>query len=137
MILLFLVAGNVASSSNSEREESLVLDEEDDILIYSNSEITVFAFAEVLNALQTANAASLTDMDRVCAVIKALLPAEFMHVIRIVYCFMVSMRNYFDAQTLRVDDCDTTRVVQGVWCQLTSFGLFQSVLSCASCFQIL
>ena len=43
-----LVAGNVASSSNSEREESLVLDEEDDILIYSNSEITVFAFAEVL-----------------------------------------------------------------------------------------
>ena len=69
-----LVAGNVASSSNSEREESLVVDEEDDILIYSNSEITVFAFAEVLNALQTANAASLTDMDRVCAVIKALLP---------------------------------------------------------------
>ena len=38
------------------------------------SEITVFAFAEILNPLQTANAASLKDLDRVCAVIIALLP---------------------------------------------------------------
>ncbi len=46
------------------------------MLIYSGSEVTVFAFAEVMNALQTANGSANKNTDRVCAVIKALLPED-------------------------------------------------------------
>jgi hypothetical protein len=63
------------TSSCSNSEDGLAVDDVDDqVFLYSGSDVTVFAFAEVMNALQSANAASIKDMDRVCAVIKALLP---------------------------------------------------------------
>lgn len=43
-------------------------------MIYAESDVSVFSFAEIINALQTSNAAGIKEMDRVLAVIKQLLP---------------------------------------------------------------
>jgi hypothetical protein len=50
--------------------------ETDEILFYdSGGDVSTLSFAQILNALQTANNESLGGMDRICAVIKSLLPA--------------------------------------------------------------
>lgn len=46
--------------------------EKDEILFYdSGGDVSTLSFAQILNALQTANNESLGGMDRICAVIKA------------------------------------------------------------------
>ncbi len=48
---------------------------EDQLFIYESSDVTVHSFAEVMNCLETVNVStSRRAMDRVIAVIKALLP---------------------------------------------------------------
>ena len=72
---------NDSESSHSEANKSLsgddiiVADEEaDEVLLYAGAELTTFSFAEILNALQTANNESLSGMNRIVEVIKYLLP---------------------------------------------------------------
>ena len=64
-------------SSDSSRSEDAVLmvdEEADEVLFYdSGGDVSTVSFAQILNALQTANNESLGGMERICAVIKSLV----------------------------------------------------------------
>jgi hypothetical protein len=67
----------MGSSSQSEDDTCVPLadEEADEVLFYDSAgEVTILSFAQVINALQTANNESVRGMDRICAVIKSMLP---------------------------------------------------------------
>jgi hypothetical protein len=65
-----------ANSSRSEDSDSILLADSasNEVLLYSDGDVTIFSFVEILNALQTANCESVLGMDRICAVISSVLP---------------------------------------------------------------